>query len=158
MKKMSIKDSLVQEKKRPKDDANGEIQEVEVKPTQPLLTNWRYATSHRKDHIIGDVSKGKITRSKLHDIYGHFAFISHIKPKNIVEAEGDSYWLLIMQEELNQFERNQVWCLIPRPYDRPTIGTKQIFRNKLDESGNIIRNKPRLMAQRYTQIEGINFE
>ena len=63
-----------------------------------------------------------------------------------------------MQEELNQLERNQVWHLIPRPYDRPTIGTKWIFRNKLDESDNIVRNKARLAAQSYTQIEKIDFE
>ena len=62
-----------------------------------------------------------------------------------------------MQEELNQFERNQVWHLVPRPHDRPTIGTKWIFRNKLDESGNVIRNKAWLVAQDYTQIEGIDF-
>jgi len=90
-----------------------------VEPTQPLLKDWRYATSHPKDLIIGDVSKGVTTRSQLHDICGYFAFISHIEPKNILEAEGDSYWLLAIQEELNQFERNQVWHLIPRPHDRP---------------------------------------
>ena len=63
-----------------------------------------------------------------------------------------------MQEKLNQFERNQVWHLVPRPHDRPTIGTKQIFKNKLDESGNVIRNKARLVAQGYTQVKGIDFE
>ena len=87
-----------------------------------------------------------------------FTFISHIEPKKILEAEGDSYWLLAMQEELNQFECNQVWHLVPRPRDRPTIGTKWIFRSKLDESKNVVRNKARLVAQGYTQIEGINFE
>ena len=64
---------------------------------------------------MGDASKGVTTRSKLHDLCGNFAFISHFEPKNILEVEGDSYWLLAMQEELNQFERNQVWHLIPRP-------------------------------------------
>ena len=61
-----------------------------------------------------------------------------------------------MQEELNQFERNQVWHLIPRPRDRPTIDTKRIFRNKF-KSSNFIRNQARLVAQGYTQIEGIDF-
>ena len=75
-----------------------------------------------------------------------FCIHSHIEPKNILEAAGDSYWLLAMQEELNQFEHNQVWHLVPRPHDRPIIGTKWIFRNKLDESENIIRNKARLVA------------
>jgi len=46
--------------------------------------------------------------------------------------------LLAMQEELNQFERNQVWHLVPRPHDRPTIGTKWIFKNKLDESVTLL--------------------
>ena len=78
------------------------------------------------------------------------AIISHIEPKNILEVEGNSYWLFAMQEELNQFERNQVWHLVPRPCDRPTIATKWIFRNKLDESGNVVRNKARLVTQGYT--------
>ena len=63
------------------------------------------------------------TRAKLQDICGHFISISHIKPKNIHEAEIDSYWLLAIQVELNQFERSQVWRLVSRPQDRPTIGT-----------------------------------
>ena len=64
---------------------------------------------------------GETTRSKLHDLYGHFAFISNIEPKNILEAETDSYWLLAMQEEFNQFERHQVWHLTPRPHDRQPL-------------------------------------
>ena len=102
--------------------------------------------------------RGVTTRSKLHDLCGNYAFISHFEPKNILEAEGDSYWLLAMQEELNQFERNQVWHLVPRPHDRPITGTKWIFKNKLDELGNVFRNKTRLVAQGYTQVEGIDFE
>ena len=93
-------------------------------PTQPFPKDWRYATSHPKELIIDDVSKGITTCSKLHDFCSHFAFISHIKPKNILETKGDSYWLLAMQEEINQFERNQVWHLVPGPHDRPTIVTK----------------------------------
>ena len=77
-----------------------------MEPSQLLPKDWRYATNHPKDLIIGDVSKGVTTCSKLHDLCGHYAFISHFEPKNILEAEGDSYWLLAMQEELNQFERN----------------------------------------------------
>ena len=38
------------------------------------------------------------------------------------------------------------------------IGTKWIFKNKLDEHGTVIRNKSRLVAQGYTQVEGINFD
>ena len=82
-----------------------------MKPSQPLPKDWRYATNYPKDLIIGDVSKVVTTHSKLYDLCGHYTFISHFEPKDILEAEGDSYWLLTMQEELNQFERNQV-CIL----------------------------------------------
>ena len=46
-----------------------------------------------------------------------------------------------MQEELNQFERNKVWTLVPGPKHHPIIGAKWVFRNKMDEQGVITRNK-----------------
>ncbi|RVW84559.1 Copia protein [Vitis vinifera] len=60
--------------------------------------------------------------------------------------------------ELNQFSRNDVWFLVPRPKDVNVIGTKWIFKNKMDENGVIVRNKARLVAQRFKQIEGIDFD
>ena len=73
-------------------------------------------------------------------------------------ALNDESWILAMQDELNQFERNKVWKLVPRPKDYPIVGTKWVFKNKLDESGNVIRNKARLVAKGYNQIEGIDFD
>ena len=63
-----------------------------------------------------------------------------------------------MQKELGQFERNKVWTLVPRPTNYPIIGTKWVFRNKMDELGNVVRNKARLVAQGYNQEEGIDFD
>ncbi|KAK6143263.1 hypothetical protein DH2020_023611 [Rehmannia glutinosa] len=63
-----------------------------------------------------------------------------------------------MQEELNQFDRNDVWELVPCPPSQIIIGTKWVFRNKLDEQGNIVRNKARLVAQGYCQEEGIDYD
>ena len=63
-----------------------------------------------------------------------------------------------MHEELNQFVRNEVWELAPRPENVHVIGTKWIFKNKTDEDGEIIRNKSRLVAQGYTQVEGVDFD
>ena len=54
-----MKDSLVQqEEDKPKNNANDEVQDVEVEPTQSLPKEWRYAKGHPKDLILGDVSKG----------------------------------------------------------------------------------------------------
>ena len=63
-----------------------------------------------------------------------------------------------MQEELDQFKKNEVWELVPRPKEKSIIGTKWVFKNKLDESGNIVQNKARLIAKGYYQEEGIDFE
>jgi hypothetical protein len=63
-----------------------------------------------------------------------------------------------MHDELHQFTRNDVWTLVPRSSDHNIIGTKWIFKNKSDEHGMVIQNKARLVAQGYTQIEGIDFD
>ena len=44
-----------------------------------------------------------------------------------------------------------------RPKNYPIINTKWIYRNKLDENGNVIRNKARLVAKGYNQEEEIDF-
>ena len=54
-----------------------------------------------------------------------------------------------MQEELHQFERNKVWHLVPKLKDRTIIGTKWVFRNKLDELETVTKNKARLVVQGY---------
>ena len=63
-----------------------------------------------------------------------------------------------MHQELHQFVRNDVWELVPRPKDTHVIGTKWIFKNKTDKDGEVVRNKSRLVAQGYTQVEGIDFD
>ncbi|KAI4320552.1 hypothetical protein MLD38_034021 [Melastoma candidum] len=69
------------------------------------------------------------------------------KPEGINEALDDPNYILAMQEELNQFERNKVWTLLPKPENRSIIGTKWVFRNKFNESGAIVRNKAQLVAK-----------
>jgi len=83
-------------------------------------------------------------------------FLSHIEPRNINEALNDEFWFL-KQDGLNNFDRNNVWDLVPRPKDCSVIGTKWVFRNKLDESSIITRNKAHLVDQGYNQVEGIDF-
>jgi len=67
-------------------------------------------------------------------------------------------WNLVMQEELNQYKRNEVLDLVPCPKGKSIIGTKWVFRNKLDKNGIIKQNKARLVAKGYNQEEGINYE
>ena len=64
-----------------------------------------------------------------------------MEPKKIEEALVDPDWVIAMQDELNQFEQQQVWKLVPRPKNKSVIGTRWVFRNKLDEDGIVIRTK-----------------
>ena len=125
---------------------------------QQFPESWRIVKNHPIDQILGDPSQGVITRSSLRNVCNNMAFVSDIEPKNIEEAETDEFWLMAMEEELNQFERNNVWTLVPRPTHQSIIGTKWIFRNKKDENGIIIRNKARLVAQGFNHEEGIDYE
>ena len=63
-----------------------------------------------------------------------------------------------MDEELEQIEKNNTWELVPRPKDKNVMGTKWIFKNKLNENGEVIRNKARLVCKGYAQQEGIYVE
>jgi hypothetical protein len=63
-----------------------------------------------------------------------------------------------MHEELQNFERNQVWELVEPPPNCKPIGTKWVWKNKEGENGEVVRNKSRLVAQGYSQKEGIYYE
>nr|GEU92393.1 retrovirus-related Pol polyprotein from transposon TNT 1-94 [Tanacetum cinerariifolium] len=63
-----------------------------------------------------------------------------------------------MQDELNQLVVNDVWELVLLPINQSAIGTKWVFRNKLDENGIVSRNKARFVAQGYNQQEGIDYD
>ncbi|GJV97556.1 retrovirus-related pol polyprotein from transposon TNT 1-94 [Tanacetum coccineum] len=70
-----------------------------------------------------------------------------IEPKRLIKALEEEGWIIAMYEELNQFERNKVWTLVPLPNRKTIIGTKWIYRNKMDEHGIVIKNKAKLVAQ-----------
>jgi hypothetical protein len=61
-----------------------------------------------------------------------------------------------MQEELNNFKRNEVWSLVPRPKQN-VVGTKWVFRNKKDEHEVVTRNKAWLVEKGYAQVTSLDF-
>ncbi|PKA46075.1 hypothetical protein AXF42_Ash015366 [Apostasia shenzhenica] len=77
-----------------------------------LPLEWKYKKTHHPELIIGDPSQGVRTRAFFQDEVIHSAFISQIEPKSFKEAEKDEFWILAMQEELEQFFRNDVWDLV----------------------------------------------
>ena len=96
----------------------------------------------------------------MSNFFGHFDFVSITEPTKVDEAFLEPEWIRAMQEELHQFKLNNVWELVNRPDPRKhkIIGTKWIYHNKQDENGLVVRNKARLVAQGYTQVEGTDFD
>ncbi|GJW20439.1 retrovirus-related pol polyprotein from transposon TNT 1-94 [Tanacetum coccineum] len=74
-----------------------------------------------------------------------FCFISTTEPKNVNQALKDESWIIAMYEELNQFIANDVWELVPQPKNMTIIGTKWVYKNKLDENGVVSQNKARIL-------------
>ena len=54
-----------------------------------------------------------------------------------------------MEEELDQIEKNETREIVPRPKDKNVIGTKWVFRNKMNEDGHVTRNKEGLVCKGY---------
>jgi hypothetical protein len=57
-------------------------------------------------------------------------FIALFEPQDVGHALSDSSWVNALLEELENFERNQVWTLVKPPCDVNVIGTKWVFKNK----------------------------
>lgn len=83
------------------------------KEDSPLSKEWTTHKDHPIDLIIGSPSKGVSTRSS--NMCNYLAFLSQIEPKCVEDALLDDSWIIVMQDE---FRRNDVWKLVPRPHDR----------------------------------------
>jgi hypothetical protein len=115
-------------------------QEVQgQKPPHPRV-HQAIQRDHPVNSILGDIHKGVTTRSRVAHFYEHYSFVSSIETYRVEDALRDSDWVVAMQEELNNFTRNEVWHLVPRP-NQNVVGTKWVFRNKQDDHGMVIRNK-----------------
>ncbi|GJT94488.1 retrovirus-related pol polyprotein from transposon TNT 1-94 [Tanacetum coccineum] len=106
------------------DSANFDGNFTSVQPSTHIWTK-----DHPLDQVIGDPSKPVMTRQRLHtdsEVCMYALTISTIEPKNIKEAMADHSWIESMQDELNQFERLQVWELVPRLEGKNVIALKWI--------------------------------
>nr|CAE01974.2 OSJNBb0051N19.3 [Oryza sativa Japonica Group] len=114
---------------------------------------------HPPEQIIGNIGE-RTSRSKVttHDVCANSAFVASFEPKDVSHILTDESWINAMHEELENFERNKVWTLVEPPSGHNIIGTKWVFKNKQNEDGLIVRNKARLVAQGFTQVEGLDFD
>ncbi|GJZ94996.1 putative ribonuclease H-like domain-containing protein [Tanacetum coccineum] len=123
--------------------------------------NNKWTKDHPLENIIGALDRPVSTRLQLHEqaLFCYYdAFLTSVEPKNYKEALTQACWIEAMQEELHEFERLEVWELVPPPDKAFVISLKWIYKVKLDELGGILKNKARLVARGYRQEEGIDFE
>ncbi|GJR43764.1 retrovirus-related pol polyprotein from transposon TNT 1-94 [Tanacetum coccineum] len=118
----------VTEKKNLENNIEDETLEIDE------IVNIKESRNHPLENVIGNLNQ-RTLRSQAQNQSNFYCFISTIEPKNVNEALGDESWIVAMQEELNQFIANDVWELVPQPKNMTIIGTKWVFRNKLDENG-----------------------
>jgi hypothetical protein len=114
---------------------------------------------HPPRQIIGNLNE-RIThssRSAHLSCFLNTLFVALFVPRDVGHTRSDSRWVNAMHVELENFERNKVWTLVDPPRDVNVIGTKWVFKNKQGEDGKVVRNKAHLVAQGYSQLEGLDF-
>nr|GEV05987.1 putative ribonuclease H-like domain-containing protein [Tanacetum cinerariifolium] len=123
--------------------------------------NSKWTKDHPLNNIIGQLYRPVSTRLQLYKqaFFCYYdAFLTSMEPKMYTEALTQSFRIEAMQEELNEFERLEVWEIVTRPDQVMVITLKWIYKVKLDELGGILKNKARLVARGYRQEKGIDFE
>nr|GEY87795.1 hypothetical protein [Tanacetum cinerariifolium] len=117
------------------------------------IPNTRIHKDHSLDHVISDVQSGVQTRRMTKTI-NEQGFISAVYKGKAHEDLHTYLFACFLSKE----EPKKVWNLVNLPYGKRAIGIKCIYRNKKDERGIVVRNKARLVAQGYTQEEGIDYD
>ncbi|GJZ60017.1 putative ribonuclease H-like domain-containing protein [Tanacetum coccineum] len=134
------------------DDSGAEINNLDTYFQVIPISTTRIHKDHPVEQIIGELNSAPKTRRMTKNLK------EHEEPKKVIQALKDPSWIEAMQDELLQFKLQQVWTLVDLPHGKRAIGTKWVYMNKKDERGIVIKNKTRLVAQGYTQEEGIDYD
>ncbi|GKE04902.1 integrase, catalytic region, zinc finger, CCHC-type containing protein [Tanacetum coccineum] len=126
--------------------------------TQPHNHLRKWSKDHLVDNVIGNPSR--LVSTRITDaLWCFYNFVlSKVEPKNFKTAMAEACWFKAMQEEIHEFNRLQLWELVPKPDCVMIIALKWIYKVKLDEYGDVPKNKARLVVKEYRQEEGIDFE
>jgi hypothetical protein len=114
--------------------------------------------AHPSQQIISNLNERVRRCSRLAHLscFTNTLFVTLFEPRDIGHTLSDSSWVNAIYEVLENFERNQLWSLVEPSHDVNVIGTKWVFKNKEGEDGEVVRNKARLVAQGFSQVEGQN--
>ncbi|GJX52992.1 putative ribonuclease H-like domain-containing protein [Tanacetum coccineum] len=119
-------------------------------PVSPIPTT-RIHKDHPIEQIIGDLNSTPQTRRMTKNLEEHGLFSLVQQRTNHKDFQNCLFACFLSQKEPKK-------TLVDLPNGKRAIGTKWVFRNKKDERGIVIKNKARLVAQGYTQEEGIDYD
>ncbi|GJX06901.1 putative ribonuclease H-like domain-containing protein [Tanacetum coccineum] len=139
--------------------SSGDVSSTYVTQAHKHLRKW--TASHPIDNIIGNPSRPISTRKQLatDSLWCFYnSVLCKVEPKNFQSAITEDCWFQAMQDEIHEFDRLDVWELVPLPDCAMIIALKWIYKVKLDEYGDVLKNKTRLVAKGYCQEEGLDFE
>ncbi|GKA38142.1 putative ribonuclease H-like domain-containing protein [Tanacetum coccineum] len=119
-------------------------------PVSPILTT-RIHKDHPVEQIIRDLNSAPQTRRMTKNLKEHGLFSSVQQRTNHKDFQNCLFACFLSQEEPKK-------TLVDLPNGKRAIGTKWVYKNKKDERGIVIKNKERLVAQGYTQEEGIDYD
>ncbi|GJU81673.1 putative ribonuclease H-like domain-containing protein [Tanacetum coccineum] len=138
----------------------GTVPENNSTSTPSVNTGCQTVNTGRLDHDDSPMPELEIFHKPETGIFDEASYDEEgvITDFNSLPTEMKPLGFQAMQEELLQFKLQQVWVLVDLPHGMKVIGTKWVYRNKRDERGVVVRNKARLVAQGYTQEEGIDYD
>jgi hypothetical protein len=98
------------------------------------------------------------SRSAHLSCFTNTLFVALFEPIDIGHAISNSSWVSDIHEELENFERTQVWTLVEPPRDVNVIIIKWVFKNKHGDDGEVVSTKSHLVAQGFSQVKDLDFE
>ncbi|GKB50367.1 hypothetical protein Tco_0901120 [Tanacetum coccineum] len=139
------------------EDSTSQGSSSNVRPTHtPFEHLGRWTKDHPIANMIGDPSRSVSIRKQLETdaMWCYFdAFLTSVETKNFKQAMTEPSWIDAMQEEIHEFERLQVWVLVPCPDKVMLIKLEWIYNVKTYEFGGVLKNKARLVSQGFSQQE-----
>ncbi|GKC24133.1 putative ribonuclease H-like domain-containing protein, partial [Tanacetum coccineum] len=135
--------------------AEADLNNLETTMNVSPIPTIKIYKDHPKDQIIGEINSAIQTRRMI-NFSKENAMVSYISKQR--RTNHKDYQNCLFACFLSQIEPKKFWTLVDLPNGKRAIGTKWVYRNNKDEGGIVVRNKEILVAQGYTQEEGIDYD
>ncbi|KAI5339586.1 hypothetical protein L3X38_018858 [Prunus dulcis] len=134
---------------------------VQDEPSQDLDASTQMGENNilQEERISGSSQAIDHTPKKWRSVNEIMALcnICIVEPESFEDANLDESWRNAMKAELEMIEKNDTWTLVDRPFGKPIIGVKWVYKTKLNLDGSVQKNKARLVAKGYSQKPGIDY-